>query len=248
MGTDAYGVAVVKHDYFIRVHNCAYSLRDDKLCRAVRRSFKIFPHLSVRLVIQSGKRIVENEYLRIDRYRPSYGKALFLSARYVFAALGNFGTVPVFHIADKFVRFGNFCRRYYFFVVQAFVAERYVAFDRAGEKHALLRNVTYYRAQCFLFDISYVHAVYKHLTVRNVEKPRHKIYKRRLTAARRTDKGDRLSLFGAETYVVYYLFVGVGIAEGDVFELNRTLLLQRLLRFGVGYGKRSFQHLVYTLC
>ena len=111
-----------------------------------------------------------------------------------------------------------------------------------------MRNVADKTAQSRLFDIPYIRAVDKHLTFGYVEKAGHKIYKRGFAASRRTDKRDSLTFFGFKAYILYYLFVGVGIFERYVFKLNRSLFCKRLFLFGVGDGKRGFKHFVYALC
>lgn len=80
------------------------SLGYDQFRGACRRRFQILAHFFIRLIVERGKAVVKNENFGFHSDGARDGKALFLSARYVFAALGNLRIVSLFHFTDKAVR------------------------------------------------------------------------------------------------------------------------------------------------
>ena len=77
---------LVEHDYSVRAHDCADALRDDELGLPLGLFPECVTKLPVGLKIQSGERVVKNEYLGIAAEGAGYREPLLLTAGEVRAA------------------------------------------------------------------------------------------------------------------------------------------------------------------
>ena len=90
MSSGADSLSAVENDYSVRVADGADSLGNDYFCRFGKLFCKSFAQSRVGAVVESGERVVEDQYLRLSCKCAGNRETLFLPAGDVSAELGYF--------------------------------------------------------------------------------------------------------------------------------------------------------------
>ncbi len=147
------------------------------------------------LVVQGGRRFVQDDDRRVFHERAGNRDTLFLSARQQNAALSDLRIQPFIQSGDK-VRQTRVLNRF----VQLFVgvirlAQQNVVADCPVEQEVVLEHNGDILAQIVQVDVFHIHAVNQNLALLNVVKARQQADKRRLSAARIAHKSIHLADF-----------------------------------------------------
>ena len=88
-------LALVQHDDLVRVQNRAHPLGDDQRRSALHQHVQRLADLRLRLGIDGGGEVVENQDPRVEQECPRDGNTLLLAARERDTALADAGLVAV---------------------------------------------------------------------------------------------------------------------------------------------------------
>ena len=227
MGAHAHDAALVQHDDAVGVPDGADALGHDEAGDVPQLPGKARPELCVGAVVQRGEGVVKDQDLRPAGQGPGDGKALLLPAGHVCAALGDGRVRAAGQLVHKLGGLGQ-VQRLAHRAVGLFapaVAKEHVVPHGAREEHRLLGHIAHPVIEGVEGVVLHVHAVHQHFALGGVVEAGGKADQRGLAAAGGADEGHRLALFDLEIDVLQHVLARRGVAEGDVAELHRALLV-----------------------
>ena len=196
--------------------NGRQAVGDDNRGATARQALERLLHRLLALVIQSTRRLVQDEDLGILEEHACNCDALLLSARKTAAALAHHGVVALRQRLDKGVDvgaaggLGDFLRR------GARLAVGDILANRTVKQVDILLHQTDSAAQTLLRHIAHVLAVNADGSGGHVIKTRQQRASRRLAAARRANQSDSLTRLDAQIHMVDNRTRLIGRAELNI--------------------------------
>src|SRR5699024_1821258 len=139
--------------------------------------------------------LVENQDRRVFQKDTRYRYALFLSAGELYSAFADLGIVSVGKRDNKIMNIGFFCRFFYLGIGGVRISVCDLFTHRAGKQELILSDHFYVAPERISCLIAYIRTVDGYGACVDFIKARDKVAKRGFAAARRADKGYRLSFF-----------------------------------------------------
>lgn len=220
MSSGADSLSAVENDYSVRVADGADSLGNDYFCRFGKLFCKSFAQSRVGAVVESGERVVRDQYLRLSCKCAAIERRCFCPPETFLPSWAISWSAPPSSLETN----SSDCdseraeERVFAAVFRCAFAEKDVVLHRAGEKHRPLRHIAYSVVKCIEGIVLHVHAVYQNLSGGRVIEPGDEADKRCFAASGRADYRKSLPLSDVKGYIGKLVLAGAGVSEGDVSE------------------------------
>ena len=199
--------------------------------------------------VDGARRLVQHEDARVGQQRAGKGQQLLFAGGEGVAALADVGIIAVRQSCDDLVGRDGLDCGLDLIHCRVGTAVAQVFQDRAGEQVRRLQHVADVGVQPELAARTRVAAVDEHATLRRLKEAADEVHERGFARAGLADDGDVRALRDLEAEVLQHVLAAVGVAEGDVLELD--IAVERLPVFllrveGVAVFLRDFRRVAHV--
>ena len=159
MLADSHDFTMVQHHNLVGAHDGGDALGNNQHRGMVGLFAQSLSKRGVGRIIKGRETVVENKYFRLFCQRAGNGKALFLPAGKISAALGDRRGKTVLALLDKIQNLRRFRKFLQIFFRSIFVGIPDIAFDGAAEQQGFLRDVADFLTQVMLRYLADINAV-----------------------------------------------------------------------------------------
>ena len=110
MGSFSYNAAILQYEDLVCMKDRIDTLCHDDDGSVTRFPGKLFSKCRIRFIIQCGKAVIKDQYLRLLCDGTGNGQTLLLSAGYIRSALGDLAVLLLFLLLDKLGGLSDLCR------------------------------------------------------------------------------------------------------------------------------------------